>query len=234
MISKPTYQTVSEIASHFNVSSRELNKVFSDLGWAQKEERWWIATKEGIKQGASQEYNPRNKQKFIKWDTKIKDNKVLIDKIHLLKRTDEKCIEVLEKVTEQKEFQKTSYAEKVIKGKAYEEHVAKHYEQLGYYVWEHGKDKGRKDHGIDLIAKKDKEIIFMQCKNWDKSTSYKIDHKDLKSTRQDVRDYIDKNPIFQHYTQRVVYVLSNDVLHKSAHYYLEEHQESIECQIIPF
>ena len=226
-MNKPTYNTVSDIAVYFNIPPRDLNKIFEQLKWAEKQNKWWIATKLGIKYGANQVYNPRNKQKFITWDSKIKENSELINVINKLKN-------IAKINTEKKEVKKTSHKEKVKKGREYEEFVARYYEQLGYLVWEHGKEKGRKDNGIDLIAKKDKEIIFMQCKNWSASSSYKISHKELKSTRQEVSDYIEKNPIFKNYNQRIIYILSNDVLHKSAYHYLEEYKEFIECQIIPF
>lgn len=224
---KPTYQTSSDIAVYFNLSARELNQIFLKLKWAEKQENWWVTTALGNKHGASQEYNPKNKQKFIKWDTRIKENIELLNAVQELKKTTDSSIEI-------KSVKKTTYNEKVEKGKAYEEFVAKYYEQLGYYVWEHGKEKGREDSGIDLIAKKDEEIIFMQCKNWSQSSSYKITHKELKSTRQDVMDYMEKNPIFKNYNQRIIYILSKDVLHKSACHYLEEYKEHIACQIIPF
>lgn len=224
---KPTYQTSSDIAIYFNISARELNQIFLQLKWAEKEDKWWIATELGLKHGASQEYNTRNKQKFIKWDTKVKENNALIDAINTLKN-------VNKSEPDNKTLKKTTYKEKVDKGKEYEEYIAKYYERLGYYVWQHGKDKGVKDNGIDLIAKKGKEILFIQCKNWSLTTSYQINHEKLKATRQDVVDYIEKNPIFKTYDKRTIYVLSNDILHKSAYYYLEEYKDDIECKIIPY
>lgn len=224
---KPTYNTSSEIATHFNISVRELNQFLLKLKWAEKQDKWWIATKLGEDNGAKQEYNPRNKQKFIKWDSKIKENINLIEAIKAIKN-------INKSIEEKKLPYKTTYKEKIEKGCAYEEFVAEYYKELGYYVWEHGKDKGVKDSGIDLIAKKEKEILFIQCKNWSSSSSYKITHEKLKSTRQDVSDYIEKNPIFKNYSKRTIYILSNDVLHKSAYHYLKEYKDDIECQIIPF
>lgn len=224
---KPTYQTTSDIAIHFNISAIELNQIFLKLKWAEKQDKWWIATKLGQENGAKQEYNPKNKQRFIKWNTRIKEDNQLIHAIEEFKN-------INNPIEKKQTTIKTSYKEKIEKGKEYEEFIAKYYEELGYYVWKHGKEKGREDNGIDLIAKKDKEIIFMQCKNWNSSSSYKITHKELKSTRQDVMDYMDKNPIFKNYNQRIIYILSNDILHKSAYHYLEEYKQHIECKIIPF
>lgn len=224
---KPTYQATSDIAIYFNISARELNQIFFKLKWAEKQDKWWIATKLGQKNGAKQEYNPKNKQRFIKWNSAIKTDNQLINAINEFKNINNQSEEKISKI-------KISYKEKIEKGKEYEEFIAKHYEELGFYVWEHGKEKGCEDNGIDLIAKKGEEIIFIQCKNWSQSSRYKISHKELKSTRQDVMDYMEKNPIFKNYNQRIIYILSNDVLHKSAYHYLEEYKEYIECEIIPF
>ena len=52
--------------------------------------------------------------------------------------------------------------------------------------------------------------------------------------RQDVSDYVEKKSIFSMYNIKVVYVVSADIFDKSAYYYLNEHQESIKAEIIPF
>jgi len=68
------YLTVTEIAKHFKIEASELNNIFSNLQWAIKEGRWWIATEKGLALGAKQEYNTRNKVKYIKWNKEIKGN----------------------------------------------------------------------------------------------------------------------------------------------------------------
>jgi len=40
------------------------------------------------------------------------------------------------------------------KGDEYEKYIANFFREQGYYVWEHGKEKGMKDMSIDLIVKK--------------------------------------------------------------------------------
>jgi len=79
---KPTYHTVTDIAVYFNISATELNQIFLRLNWAKKEGKWWIATDLGISNGAKQEYDTRHKQKYIKWDSKVKENIELISTVN--------------------------------------------------------------------------------------------------------------------------------------------------------
>lgn len=53
-----------------------------------------------------------------------------------------------------------------LKGKRYERKVSQYYRSKGYNVIEYGLEKGFNDEGIDVIAKKDNEILLIQCKNW--------------------------------------------------------------------
>jgi len=215
-----TYFTVSDIAVYFNISNQKINKIFQELAWAEKQDKWWIATELGLNNGAKQEYNTRNKQKYIKWASSVKENTVLV--------------EAIKKVKEPIKVKKTLYKEKIEKGSAYEEHVSNYYKSLGYTVWEHGKELGVKDHGIDVIVKLGRKVLFLQCKHWNKSNKYKITHQHLKSMRQDVFDYIEKKAIFSMYEIEVVYVVSTDIFDKSAYYYLDEHKGNIKAEIIPF
>ncbi len=118
------------------------------------------------------------------------------------------------------------------KGDEYEAYVCKHFEEQGYKIAPHGKDNGVKDQGIDIILKKDKEILFIQCKNWNVKHKYKIDHKEIQYIRMNVRDYIEKNQLFTMYNWKILYVTSENILENSAHYKIREHREEIEHQII--
>lgn len=51
-------------------------------------------------------------------------------------------------------------------GKLYEQYIGYLYEQLGCQVEYFGIIKGLNDLGRDLICKKDKETLLIQCKNW--------------------------------------------------------------------
>lgn len=60
-----------------------------------------------------------------------------------------------------------SYWEKKVKGDNYEKQVGSYFENQGYSVEYRGLIYGKKDGGIDLIAKKEKETLLIQCKAWD-------------------------------------------------------------------
>ena len=62
------------------------------------------------------------------------------------------------------ENRKKMYAENRQKGKDYETFITDYFRQRGYQTKEHGLIHGRKDKGIDVIIKKDKEITLIQCK----------------------------------------------------------------------
>lgn len=203
----------TNVAKHFNISTKEISKIFSDLKWIEQSGKWEIATNIGIRNGAEQKYNAITKQKYIIWDEEIKNNIELINALNVFK--------------ESKNTKKE-------KGDKYEEHVANFFREQGYYVWEHGKEKGVQDSSIDLIIKRDEYIYFVQCKNWEK---WKINHKEVKATRTDVRDYLKNNESFynmiKNYKQKVLYVTSKECLTAGAYKYIEENSDILEYQIIP-
>ncbi len=125
-------------------------------------------------------------------------------------------------------------AEKKEKGDEYEKYIADFFRKNGYYVWEHGKEKGMQDSSIDLIIKREEYIYFVQCKNWER---WKIDHKEVKATRTDVRDYLKSNEEFynmiKNYKQKILYVTSKNCLTAGAYTYIEENKEILEYKVIP-
>lgn len=205
------YLNATEVAKEFKISASKLNNIFSNLNWIKKENKWWIVTELGKEAGAKQEFNLKNKMKYVKWEESIKENNELIEAIKKEKNL------------------KLSNKEK---GDIYEAFIAEHYRKLGFFVLEHGKEKGRKDKGIDLIVKSKEEIFFIQCKNWKENTRFKIDHKEVKATRMEATDFIEENPIFQGYKNKIRYTLSGDFIHLSAIKYIEEHNEILDYEII--
>lgn len=216
-----TYQNATEIATHFNISAIELNNIFQLLKWAHKQGKWWIATDLGINKGAKQEYDQKSKLKYIKWNTRIKNDFELIKAIEAFKE--------LEAVRTKNDdiFKKE-------KGDKYEAYVAEHYRKQGYTVWEHGKEKGDKDGGIDLFVKKGKEALFIQCKDW---KNYKINDKIVKATQTDVRNYMLENPtltsLLAECEKRIIYVTSRECLTKGAYTYIEKNSHIIGYEVIP-
>ena len=66
--------------------------------------------------------------------------------------------EETETINESEIIKKSSYQVNKEKGDMYEKYIADYYREQGYTISEHGQDNGRKDKGIDVIAKKEKEI----------------------------------------------------------------------------
>jgi len=106
------------------------------------------------------------------------------------------------------------------KGSIYEEYIANKYRKKGYSVWEHGKEMGRADLGIDLVATKKNKMILIQCKNWSTKHKYKITNKDIKAFRTDALDFLDKNYQYKNYDISLEFILSGDFIDKGAKVYI--------------
>lgn len=158
-------------------------------------------------------------------------------------RTKENIIDV--EISKQKEQftpytaeQKRKYAIKKKnnkeKGDRYEKFVASFFREQGYYVWEHGKDKGVKDDGVDLLVKKNEYIYFVQCKDWE---NWKIDHNTIQAIQTKVRNLLEKEEglrkLTNGYKQKILYVSSKKCLTAGAYKYIEENSEILEYQVIP-
>ena len=118
------------------------------------------------------------------------------------------------------------------KGALYEEYISNIYKSNGYTVIENGKEKGIKDDGIDIIAKKDKEVLFIQCKDWNIKNKYRIDHKEIQYTRMNVRDYLQKKQHFKNYQWKIIYITSDEILTKSAIHKINEYKNEISHKVI--
>jgi len=207
---------IQQIAEHFNTTPSKITSTLIELKYIEKSGTWWIVTDLGKTQGGIQKYNAKTKKKYTLWETDILKNPNLRSALA-------------------KPQTKTTYKEKIEKGKAYEEYIANHYREKGYHVEEYGKRMGRKDHGIDLIAKKGKEIILIQCKNWKEKGKWKINHEKIKAFQTDARTFVEENPIFRSYQLTARYILSGDFMHPSAIKHIETMQKngkSIDYEII--
>ena len=216
------HRTTSILAEIFNIKTHELESILIKLEYCYKKDRWLLLTENGKTTGSIEIYDRNIKQKYILWHKNLLHDKAIREQI--IKHTKE---------IEKTEVVKTTYKEKIEKGKEYEVFVSGHYKDRGYFVYENGLLNGRKDGGIDLIAVKDTELIFIQCKNWNENTKYKIEHKDIKVFEMDVNNYLEKNPMFQSdkYLKKLKYIISGNFIHKSAIKYIEE-KNNIEYEII--
>lgn len=218
---KIIYLKAKELREHFKITSKQLHEILELLKWATKsEDKGWKATKLGISKGAKDGvYMGVN---YIRWDSKIKKDIGFINAVKGFKNS----IKINTKQT------KIIHSNKE-KGDEYEIFIAKHFREQGYTIAEHGIDNGVKDHGIDIIAKKDKDILFIQCKNWSVNHKIKVKDKEIKVTRQDVQDYKEKHPLYTMYKTKIIYIMSENVLHGSGYHYIQNNSDVIEFRIIP-
>ena len=119
------------------------------------------------------------------------------------------------------------------KGSNYELFVADHYRSKGYDVLEHGKEYGKLDKGIDLIAKKDNEIIIIQCKNWRAGGKFSIDHAMVKEFIGNVATFLDKNSIYADYIVKKIYAISEPILDRSAIEFIMANKKTIRYLHLP-
>lgn len=213
---KSRFININDIAEHFNVPSAKINSMFFQLGWVEKRAKWTVATEEGRKNGAEEQYSEAKRKKYVVWKESILENELLKKELLGQYKTTTKKEEVKDKTDEIKR--------KIEKGKTYEEYVAKVYRSRGYHVTEYGKQKGSKDHGIDLIAKKAKHLVLIQCKNWNENGKWTIDHKDIKAFQTDARTFVEDKPLLRACQLTARYTLSGNFLHPSAIKHIEEMQ----------
>jgi restriction system protein len=119
------------------------------------------------------------------------------------------------------------------KGKDYEAFVGSYYETLGYDVKAFGFERGRSDGGIDIVATKNNEALFIQCKNWSKNTQYKINHEKIKVFIGSVAIFKVKYPEYKNIKETLLYVTSEDIFDESAKAYCQENKEYIRYKILP-
>jgi len=138
-----------------------------------------------------------------------------------------------------KKKQKISYAEKQIKGQKYEKYISQYFKDKGWITYEHGLIKKRNDAGIDLILKKDREFLFVQCKNWNSNHKYKMGIKKIQEYRKRTKEFMKNNPKISrtilnlNYKIKLVFISTEDIYTKEAKKYIEENKDVLEYKIIP-
>ena len=108
---------------------------------------------------------------------------------------------------------KMTNKDKKEKGDDYEKKVAGYYRLDGYNIYLNGIRKNREDGGIDVICRKDDEVILIQCKNWNHETKYKITHKHVKEFHSNCIRYIEENNLIKE-NVKLKYIVPNKKLFK--------------------
>lgn len=73
--------TATAIGKHFDLSSKKMNYVLSELGWIKKGLKGWLVTDQGAKLGAQQGEDSRSGIPYARWPEKILNVKALQDSI---------------------------------------------------------------------------------------------------------------------------------------------------------
>jgi len=82
---KLTLITATVIGKHFDLSSKKMNYILSELGWIKRGLKGWLITEQGKKLGAIQGEDSRSGVPYAKWPESILNLKALIDSIDNLK-----------------------------------------------------------------------------------------------------------------------------------------------------
>jgi restriction system protein len=119
------------------------------------------------------------------------------------------------------------------KGLNYEIQICDFLKSHNYEINPNGLYKGKKDKGIDIVARKKHQILLIQCKNW-KREGRKIKHKDLKEFIGNCEIYKSKMDFDEKKTIVNVFITSNYILDKSAEYFIKENEKLIKYRVIEY
>jgi len=116
-------------------------------------------------------------------------------------------------------------------GKEFEYYVSDYFKIQGYEVINNF-EKEKNDEGIDIIAKKDDELLLIQCKNWEIPV---ISHKEIKEFLGNCYLFLYNYVEYRKFKRvRRLYITSQSNLDKSARYLLKDNYPFVEYIQIPF
>lgn len=205
--------TIKNISEKIQIKEELITKAIYNLGWVERQGKWTVATRTGIENGAIEKYNAKYKSKYVVWSDSILKNSIFFN---ALQNIDNHNIQ---------------------KGNEYEKFIADIYRSRGYTIAENGLTNGLKDEGIDIVAKHDKEIVFIQCKNWNQEGKWKITHNDIMAFRTRARDYVENKKIFKGYRLQARYIVSGNFIDPSAIKHIEEIQKNgkrVDYEVVEF
>lgn len=87
----PTHQSPDEpielisankLGNQFGISANKLNYLLSELGWVNKSLKGWVATDQGLKQGAMQSEDSRSGVPYVRWPETITQSSSLLSSIN--------------------------------------------------------------------------------------------------------------------------------------------------------
>jgi hypothetical protein len=98
----------------------------------------------------------------------------------------------------------------------YSAFVANYYKKQNYTVWEYSKEKNVPDNEINLVIKKEADILLVQCKN----NFSEISLANVIKFENEVHEFLSQHTLFQSYDLRYCYVLPKYQFDKSASNYI--------------
>lgn len=203
---KNDYIKITALAEFFSIEPRQLNQILTTMGWIEKKHYiWWVATDIGKKNGAIEHTIKNSRVCYIYWNKDIMHNEELISRVK-------------------------SIVHSYIENNEYEEFVKESYIKKGYTVWHHSKETTQydKNKNITLIAKKNKKIMLIHCR--DNQLDISVD--ELKIFQQQRNDFKKNNPVFEDYDLKLHYTMSGFFMTEEAYEYVEESHDDISYEVI--
>lgn len=168
-------------------------------------------------------------------ELKIEYKRTILDN-HKLKEENIKLSEDLKSLNHEKNLllnkikkyeNRSKYYENIKKGKDFEKKVEEYFKDQNYLVENRASKYGKKDNGIDLIAKKDGIYYLIQCKNYD--TVNGIRQKTISKFNGDCWDIINNSNKLTNKNTKFLFIISNkESLHYGALKYFEENRNKCE------
>ena len=200
------YISATELAKFFSIEPRQLNQILTNMKWIEKKHYiWWVATELGKKHGAVEHTDKNSRVHYVYWKKEIMQNEELISTIKQTVRT-------------------------YIENNLYEEFIYTYFTAKGYTLWHHSKDKTQQDKNknITFVAKKDKEIRLIHCR--DNQLDISVDELQNFQSQRDL--FQKENPVFQNYTLTLHYVMSGFFLTEDAYEYIDNSKKDISYEVV--
>ena len=203
---KSDYISATELAKFFSIEPRQLNQILTNMRWIEKKHYiWWIPTEIGKRHGAVEHVDKKSRVRYVYWKKDIMYDEELISTIKNTVRT-------------------------YIENNLYEEFIKEYFVKQGYTVWHHSKDKKQQDKNknITFVAKKNKSILLIHCRD----NQLDISTDELKSFQKQRDKFKIDNPVFETYELKLHYTMSGFFLTEDAYEYVEEHSYDISYEVI--
>ena len=203
---KSKYISTTELAKFFSIEPRQLNQIFTNMKWIEKQHYiWWVATNLGKKNGAKEHYDKKSRVRYVYWKKEIMQNEELLLTIQNTVRT-------------------------YIENNLYEEFIKEYFTKQGYTVWHHSKEKTQQDKNknITFVAKKNKKILLIHCRD----NQLDISTDELKTFQKQRDQFKVDNPVFESYDLSLHYTMSGFFLTEDAYEYVEKNSGDITYEVI--